>query len=92
MTKMFAMATLALGMLAAAQSAQAAVIDGDGNPVPGVTRMQAAERVVVFAYAPYHVVRDVVAPWDAFAASVVPVKRPMRAGLDGDGNPVPGAR
>ena len=35
MKKMFAISTLALGILAVAQSAQAASIDGDGNPVPG---------------------------------------------------------
>lgn len=92
MKKMFAVATLALGTVAAAQSVQAAPIDGDGNFVPGAAYATTVQPVVVFAYSPNYVVREAVAPWDAFAAVVVPVKRPMRSGIDGDGNPVPGAR
>lgn len=85
MKKLFAISTLAVGILAAAQSAQAAVvlpIDGDSNPVPGVTRVH-TDRTVV------RQLRLSSNPMNAFAAMIVPV-RPMSAdlGIDGDANPV----
>lgn len=81
---MFAGSTLALGILLAAQSVQAAtVLDGDANPAS----VQAVGRGVVHAY----VAPRSSNPWDAFAAIVAP-KPQMPVGVDGDNNPIAGGR
>ena len=83
MKKLFAISTLALGVLTVAQSAQAASllpIDGDANPVPAVTRVH-TERMVV------RHMRVSSSPMNAFAAMSVPAPS-SDLGIDGDSNPI----